>query len=45
MKQVDEPSRAVLESQETNIIVDPEELDRLRNRIEELEAQQQALID
>lgn len=40
MKPVDEPSRTVFESQETNIVVDPEELNQLRNRIEELEAQQ-----
>lgn len=40
MKPVDEPNRTVFESQETNIVVDPEELNQLRNRIEELEAQQ-----
>lgn len=45
MKPVDEPSKTVFESHEATIIVDPEELNQPRNRIEELEALQQTLID
>ncbi|ODM20072.1 hypothetical protein SI65_05058 [Aspergillus cristatus] len=45
MKSVDEPSQTAFESQETNIIADPEELNWLGNRIDEREAQQQILID